>query len=215
MKNNFQDISKTRKSTQAEKSDRMRKEILLAAISCLHEFGYHRASIKKITEKTRFSQGALQHHFPSKEDLMVFVLERLLAKSVRLTLAWLNEIGEDKSTISEMTIKWWANQAASPEYLTMMEILVAARTEDTLRRRIKPTFDNFAKVTDDRILAVFESDQISQATARTLITASRHMMTGLITSDGLFMDEESKKAYIAHWAQFLQQLMERTPQDVL
>ncbi|EEA92072.1 transcriptional regulator, TetR family [Pseudovibrio denitrificans] len=215
MKNIFQDTGETRKSTQAEKSDRMRKEILLAAISCLHEFGYHRASIKKITEKTRFSQGALQHHFPTKEDLMVFVLERLLAKSVRLTLEWLNEIGEDKSRISELTIKWWTNQANSPEYLTMMEILVAARTEDTLRRRIKPTFDNFAKVTDDRILAIFESDQISQATARTLITASRQMMTGLITSDGLFMREEDKQAYIEHWAMFLQQLFEQRVQEAL
>ncbi|AEV35839.1 transcriptional regulator, TetR family [Pseudovibrio sp. FO-BEG1] len=215
MKNIFQDTGETRKSTQAEKSDRMRKEILLAAISCLHEFGYHRASIKKITEKTRFSQGALQHHFPTKEDLMVFVLERLLAKSVRLTLEWLNEIGEDKSRISELTIKWWTNQANSPEYLTMMEILVAARTEDTLRRRIKPTFDNFAKVTDDRILAIFESDQISQATARTLITASRQMMTGLITSDGLFMREEDKQDYIEHWAMFLQQLFEQRVQEAL
>ncbi|KZL09421.1 HTH-type transcriptional regulator BetI [Pseudovibrio axinellae] len=213
MQNNFQDISQTRKTTQAEKSDRMRKEILLAAICCLHEFGYHRASIKKITEKTRFSQGALQHHFPTKEDLMVFVLQRLLSKSVRLTLEWLNEINEDKSRISELTIKWWTNQANSPEYLTMMEILVAARTEDTLRRRIKPTFDNFARVTDDRILAIFDSKKISQSTARTLISASRHIMTGLITADGLFMKEEEKQAYIEHWAVFLQQLFERKMQE--
>ncbi len=213
MKNNFPDSTETRKSTQAEKSDRMRKEILLAAISCLYELGYHRASIKKITEKTKFSQGALQHHFHTKEDLMVFVLERLLAKSVRLTLEWLNEIGEDKSRISELTIKWWTNQANSPEYLAMMEILVAARTEDALRRRIKPTFDNFARVTDDRVLAIFDSEKISPRNARTLITASRHMMTGLITSDGLFMNEEDKQTYIEHWATYLQQLFEQKMQE--
>lgn len=207
MENYFQYVSETRKITQAEKSDRMRKEILLAAISCLHEIGYHRASIKKITERTHFSQGALQHHFPTKEDLMVFVLERLLAKSVRLTLEWLGEIREDKGRISELTIKWWTNQANSPEYLTMIEILVAARTEEALRRRIKPTFDNFAKVTDDRILAVFDSDVISQATARMLITASRCLMTGLVSADGLFMSETEKQAYIEQWAGFIQQLV--------
>lgn len=207
MQNDYQEPAAGRKQKQAEKSDRMRKEILLAAVCCLHENGYHRASIKKITERTGFSQGALQHHFRTKEDLMVFVLERLLSKSLRLTLEWLAEIKGQNEKISEITTRWWTNQANSPEYLSMLEILAAARTEQTLRRRIKPTFDTFARETDERVSAIFAESRVSVGTAHMLITATRNMMTGLVSADGLFMSEREKMRYVEQWGRFLQHLI--------
>ena len=70
---------------QQAKSQRVRDAICEATISCLIKFGYGETSLLRVAEKSGFSKGAIQHHFPSKEDLMVaaadHLLQRPLAKS--------------------------------------------------------------------------------------------------------------------------------------
>ena len=70
-------------SRQQEKSEETRRRVCAGAAACLFENGYHGASIKLITEYAGVSQGALQHHFPSKEDLVATTAEYLLSRALK------------------------------------------------------------------------------------------------------------------------------------
>ncbi|WP_068315762.1 TetR/AcrR family transcriptional regulator [Polycladidibacter hongkongensis] len=197
------DSSGKQKSRQEEKSRRMRREIVNAAISVLHEQGYHRASIKKIAERSAFSQGALQHHFPTKNDLMQHVLERLLRKSVTLTQDWIAEQGGANIQLGALTQSWWRLQIRSPEFLAMVEILVASRTEETLRGRLRHAFEDYMQQISALLARHTNSDEADAADAAMLARVTRCMLFGFITYDGLFLSEEEMEAYVANWAKYL------------
>ena len=57
-----------------------KETICRATISCLIEFGYTETSINRVAERANLSKGALQHHFPTKEELIAAVVETLLTR---------------------------------------------------------------------------------------------------------------------------------------
>ncbi|MDT0566664.1 TetR family transcriptional regulator [Streptomyces sp. DSM 3412] len=57
--------------------DERRLRILDAAVDHFAQRGFHASSLARIAAEVGITQGGLLHHFPSKEDLLVQVLERI------------------------------------------------------------------------------------------------------------------------------------------
>lgn len=78
-------------TTRARGAER-RAEILRAAVEVIAERGYRGASLAAVAERAGLTQQGLMHHFPSKEALLVAVLEArdrwdaLPAEGLRLDL---------------------------------------------------------------------------------------------------------------------------------
>ncbi|WP_068088727.1 TetR/AcrR family transcriptional regulator [Polycladidibacter stylochi] len=198
------EVKNEAQSWQADKSRRMKRQIVEAAITCLHQHGYHKASIKKISQISSFSQGALQHHFPTKQDLMVHVLERLLKKSINLTIEWIEGLGSHRARFSQLTRIMWHKQIRSPEFLAMVEILVAARTEMPLKERLKPSYDHYMQEMTVSISRHFSHSNLSPETVAMLARVSRCLLSGFISYDGVFMSEEDMEEFVSDWALFLE-----------
>ncbi|WP_161634652.1 TetR/AcrR family transcriptional regulator [Microvirga flocculans] len=67
---------KTRRS-QAERSQDSRRKLIEAAIAVLSEAGFAGAATPLIAERAGVSRGLMTHHFPTKRDLLVAVVEHL------------------------------------------------------------------------------------------------------------------------------------------
>ncbi|MEZ5792312.1 MAG: helix-turn-helix domain-containing protein [Nitratireductor sp.] len=96
---------------QAAKSERMRGAILDEAVGRLAELGYHATSIKKIAAEGGFSIGALQHHFPSKEELMVAVVEKALERAERYVMRF---VERGRASLGSMIEASWDEQITCP-----------------------------------------------------------------------------------------------------
>jgi len=57
--------------------------ILRAAASVFHRRGFHSATMAEIAAEVNLTAGSLYHHFPSKEDLLVAVLDAGLTEITR------------------------------------------------------------------------------------------------------------------------------------
>jgi AcrR family transcriptional regulator len=66
---------KAAKRSQADRSAATRRLLLDAAVGCLFEFGYGQTTTILIAQRAGISRGALLHQFPSKVDLMAYVVE--------------------------------------------------------------------------------------------------------------------------------------------
>ena len=75
--------AKPRRRTQAERSAATRKILLDAAIKCLFEHGYGTTTTILVAEMAGVSRGAMLHQFPSKADLMTFVVEAVFEDEVK------------------------------------------------------------------------------------------------------------------------------------
>ena len=67
---------------QQAKSARARAAICNATIASLAEVGYAETSLNRVAAIADFSKGAVQHHFPTKEDLIAATVDALLLRTV-------------------------------------------------------------------------------------------------------------------------------------
>ncbi|MEZ5870834.1 MAG: TetR/AcrR family transcriptional regulator [Nitratireductor sp.] len=184
---------------QAVKSERMRSAILDKAVGRLAELGYHATSIKKIAAEGGFSIGALQHHFPSKEELMVAVVEKALERAERYVLRFVERGHTNLGSVIEAS---WDEQINSPWYKAMLEIFVAARTDEALRARVAPAIERYSRETEARLSHLL-APETGGDKATFLLKVSRCMLGGFMVQDALAMPRAEISAFIRRWAEFL------------
>lgn len=186
-------------SRRREKSEAMRRRVCEAATAYLAEFGYHRTSIGKIAERARVSQGALQHHYPTKEDLIGAVVEQILARSVRwFSLARL-ELARGPDAFGEVVRRSWREQFCSDDYAAILEILTASRTDAALLDRISPALARWRAEIDAEIAELLPSTQRTAQELDAILSISRAMMTGLLVHDQLLKDDARIDFVIDQW----------------
>jgi len=110
---------------------------------CLDQFGYAETSINRVQTLAGVSRGALTHHFPSKEEMMVRTLEHLLAPvrgpQKAGEASHLLRKGAHGDDLTGELHRLWARVINTREGRAVMEILVASRTDPPLRKRITPS----------------------------------------------------------------------------
>ena len=107
-----------------------RTEILEGARRCFAGHGYEEATVVRLEEATGRSRGAIFHHFPTKLDLFLAVLER---DAEREAARW--EAGSAADVLTGLA-------AEDPDWATVV-------IEQSRRRRTDPTFrDRWSRRTD-------------------------------------------------------------------
>ncbi|MEQ8177131.1 MAG: TetR/AcrR family transcriptional regulator [Amphiplicatus sp.] len=176
----------------------MRRRICEAAASQLSEAGYHRTSIITVIKRAGISQGALQHHFPSKLDLVIAVAEHLLNRSVKWFARAKSELKRGKSQFGQVIRRSWREQFQSGEYGALLEILVAARTDEELRARLAPALKGWRDAIDAELASLLPDD-MGRYELEAILTISRCMMTGLLVHDGLLGEDARMRSVIGEW----------------
>lgn len=174
----------------------MRRRIHEAATAHLARFGYHRTSIGKVVEAAAVSQGALQHHFPSKHDLMASTAEYLLARSVKWFARAKLDLARDRNAFATVVRRSWREQFRSADYAALLEILAAARTDASLRKRVAPALERWRSDIERELAALLSAGGGAARDLEAVLTISRAMMTGLLVHDGLLGDESRMEAVI-------------------
>ena len=106
---------------QQAKSERARAAICDATIAALAEVGYAETSLNRVAAMAAFSKGAVQHHFPTKEDLIAATLDALLLRTVQSRAA-------QPKSVEDALLEAWQRFINTPAYRALMEVLNAART---------------------------------------------------------------------------------------
>jgi TetR/AcrR family transcriptional regulator, transcriptional repressor of aconitase len=110
--------------------DAQRAELLDGARRCFAAYGYEEATVVRLEEATGRSRGAIFHHFPTKLDLFLAVLER---DAEREAARW--EVGSVADVLTDLA-------AEDPDWATVV-------IEQSRRRRTDPTFrDRWSRRTD-------------------------------------------------------------------
>ncbi len=84
----------TRPRKQYAKSAAIRQRVIEACIEAFGLSGFHGATMKDIAARAGMSHTGLLHHFPTKEALLVAVLEYRDARIIAVTRAALDDLGD-------------------------------------------------------------------------------------------------------------------------
>lgn len=154
-----------------------RKVLVEATIRCLDKWGYSDTSIARIQDEANVSRGALTHHFPSKEDLMVSTIDHLLEKLLRPSLP---SKGLGQSDIVA-DLRWLAkNMTGSQPGRALSEVLMATRTDTKLNARVSDRLVEWNQKLDDAVLGFYASPHGDDEDVRLIWMIARTFMRGLI-----------------------------------
>jgi AcrR family transcriptional regulator len=135
-----------RRRTQQERSDTTRAALLDAAIECLAEYGYARATTAVICERAGVSRGAHLHHYGTRAALLAAAITHL---SQRIDAQLHNRIaalpdGPDR-TERALDLIW--ELFSGPLFRSALELWTIGRTDPDLMRELAPAEHNLNRVT--------------------------------------------------------------------
>lgn len=143
------------KNKQEEKSEKTRDLTLRATVDCIYDYGYAKASTKKIADRAKVSRGAMVHHFPSKQSLLSAVVDHII--DVRID-AYTRDVNRnltktDERMDSGLDIYW---KHLHTKYFTAHhELLVASRTDPELKPVMRHGIRRFEDRWREMILSTF------------------------------------------------------------
>jgi AcrR family transcriptional regulator len=113
--------------TAASEIDTANRRILTAAIDCILERGFYRASSNEIARRAGMTWGAIQYHFGTREKLMLAALE-VFNRDFEATLAAAHKddafgAGSTAERLERLATLL-AHQYARPEYLATLQIIL-------------------------------------------------------------------------------------------
>ena len=127
-------VTRRKRRTQEERSSDTTSALVEAAISALCELGYAGITTSEIARRAKCTTGAMQHHFGSKEDLLLAVLERLSTEFGQTYASFARfakrPIEERSNHIVDSLWKYYE----APRYLAIWELYVGTRCDPPLHK---------------------------------------------------------------------------------
>ncbi len=192
---------------QELKSERARTTICKATVKCLAELGYAETSINRVVAQAGVSKGALQHHFPSKEELMASTAIYLLQESQRF-IGWTAR-GDERALRDEF-LNIWRSSTNTNTYLALLEILVASRSDRLLHRRIAADLQTSIYDIDNQFVALYDNlDTADERELRLLLCANRCLMRGLLIEEQYGLDKDEQQAVMEQWLELILPRLEK------
>ena len=123
--------------TQTERSAATREFLLEATTKCLFERGYGATTTIMVAEMAGVSRGAMLHQFPSKADLMTFVVEEVYAQEVALYQTLLGHISDPRERLVAYPEAVW-KVLSRPQGVAVLEIFQGSRSDKVLAAKLAP-----------------------------------------------------------------------------
>lgn len=181
-----------------ERSRATRDRILRSTIACLAEFGWHRTTTSVVAERTGISRGALQHHFPTREDLFLTAIDYMFDEQNQFGLFGPETVagkGDDFDFIVEKVLEFYA----SDTFKAALQIWTVGASEPALKERVRPLEDKFARGIYDQTVKFLDADVSDERTHR-FIQTTLDLARGLGLADLLSDDSSRRKRIARFWA---------------
>lgn len=113
--------------TQAERTEATRAKLMDATIATLFELGYGATTTQVVAKVAGVSRGAMQHHFPTRQDLILATADEIIRRQRQVLDA---ARGADDQAESFPDLRW--QLAMQPLGIAQLEIMMGARSDPAL-----------------------------------------------------------------------------------
>jgi AcrR family transcriptional regulator len=144
--------------TQRERSAAMRERLLEATIDSLYEVGYSRTTTIEVAARAGVSRGAQLHHFPTKKRLVTVAVRHLLEKRLEEFRQAFATLPQDANKYNGVIDILW-EKTSNRAFYAWLELVVAARTDPSLRKTVVEIADQFADQVQQTFREFFSSNR--------------------------------------------------------
>jgi len=167
-----------------------RNKILLAAFGEIHLYGYQSASIQNIIDQAGVTKGALYHHFKSKHEMVIALLDEIHAEYVEATFIQPIEGSDDPVSVLINTLYAIEAQMRDADVVLGCPLDNLAQEMAPIDEQIQQRVDRLYRRKQEKLVAAFKRGQaagnvkqnISADSIALLIIASLQGCMGLAKS---------------------------------
>lgn len=143
------DRSPRARRSQAERRAETRARLIEATITSLVEDGWAGTSTRSVARRAGVSQGAQQHHFPTKRTLVEAALTDIVTRLVEASATWSPPPEEDARAAFLLDRLWEIH--CMPVGLAVQEMLTLARTDADTGQVIGPLTQEAERLTVETV----------------------------------------------------------------
>jgi AcrR family transcriptional regulator len=129
--------TQVQRRTQAERRESTRAALLDAAVQCLIEDGYAAVTTRGIAERAGVSQGAQQHYFDDRVDMVVQAVGHLSQRLAEQSREQIRTGQRDERRRMQALLDRMWDIHTGPAFQTSAELWAAARTDLELREPVE------------------------------------------------------------------------------
>ncbi|MBI9076045.1 MAG: TetR family transcriptional regulator [Desulfatibacillum sp.] len=192
-----------RSPSQEDKTQRMRRQLILSTLFCLHQHGYHGATLSRILDHAGVSRGAWRHHFESKTALVAAAAQAMYEGTARLARENAPLLARDPDPLMAMFDFIWVTFHQGWHRNVWLEFTVAARTDQRLRELIEPVTQGFFQIVAGLVTEHLESRDPENMPPALLMDLSLYLSRGMAIQSVVAGNEAHYKILRAAWGQLL------------
>lgn len=191
-------VSARRRRTQAERRSDMRRQLLDATVECLSEAGYHGTTTLAVEHRAGVSRGARVHHFATKAELLAGAANHLLDQlAARYDEAFaVGPDAPDRRARVRRGLKLLWSVHCRPEYVALLELSMAARTDTELRTHLRAVAAHQRQLATAAVSTYFPS--LAGDLARSLVETVHAAMVGTVMRGNVEPEARADEALIGH-----------------
>jgi AcrR family transcriptional regulator len=149
------------------------QRIVKTAVSCFFDYGYHATSMRQIAAKAKIQPASVYHWYPSKEALLVFVMERFIGDLTEAVQAAIAQHEDPRQQLEAAVHAHVVQHARYRQEALVSDTEIRALSKDQ-RQRIVKRRDHYQHVIRDVIdrglaCAEFTCDDAGVATNAILV----------------------------------------------
>ncbi|WP_333619043.1 TetR/AcrR family transcriptional regulator [Dietzia sp.] len=191
------------RSPKQERSRITRDSLLSATIEMLAGSGWPVTTVGAVAERAGVSRGAAQHHFPTREDLMIAALEDMVIKrSAQLDETFGTERPDTEPERTRSVVRHISEHFTGDLFKAALQVWTAASADPALRARIVPSEAQLSRHLYDLVATTLRADMSDQRTRR-MIRATLDLARGLGLAEVLIDDAARRVGELDAWAEEL------------
>lgn len=191
----------------------MRERLIRSALAVIYDVGCNSASTPEFARRAGVSRGALLHHFPTRSDIIIAAMEKLLGDGTREIRDVARQVARKDVGLGDLVEFLWQMFSGRFFYISL-EFINEARTDGELRARMIPVVKDFHAALDE-IWAEFEkqADGLPQTT-RVALNMTVCLVRGMGVQTVLKDDPDYFRSMLDTWKAILPQLLQGNKNDL-
>jgi AcrR family transcriptional regulator len=189
-----------KRKTQEQRRRETREAVLNAAAQVLTEAGYARFSAARVATQAGVSRGALERYFPTKNDLLVAVTGHVMDRAMsdaRLLAARGPKQGDPINRFLLDSEHFFF----SPVYRGMMELAIAAKSDDDLAERYDPIVQHARQQLNATWLEALAEAGFPRRNAELFVELTHHFLRGVFLVSTWLPYKPNRRALLAAWSE--------------
>lgn len=187
---------KTKRRTQEERRRATQAAILKAAIELLVDEGYARFSTIAVAKRARVSRGARENYYHTKYDLIAAAWRAALARAKQHARALA------KSSAAGSIDRFLRDSESfflSRDYMAMLELQVAARTDETLSHIFHTLYKEHRKSHDDIWIDALCREGYARANVEAFVRTTNFLLRGMAMTSVWQVSKTGFRATLREW----------------